>query len=200
MTGLKPEKPVAAIVAGPNGAGKSTLYHQRIAPALKVPFINADEIQRTELDDDSPEAAYEAAEIAACRRQVQIEKLQSFATETVFSHESKLALVKQLRATGFHVFLFHVGVDSPDLSVARVGARVAEGGHTVPEEKIRSRFDRNGPIIRKAVLLSNSAEIFDNSALNQPPRNVLSFVEGKLVQFSAPIPNWIAETYDAELT
>lgn len=56
------------LLAGPNGAGKSTLYQTRVAPAFAGPFVNADIIQREELDDTSPEASYATAEIAAERR------------------------------------------------------------------------------------------------------------------------------------
>lgn len=93
----------------------------------------------------------------------------SFATETVFSHASKLDLIEEARERGYRIFLFHVGVASPELSVARVAERVKEGGHPVPEAKIRARYDRNGPLIRAAVLFADFAHVYDNSALNAPP-------------------------------
>jgi predicted ABC-type ATPase len=78
------------LLAGPNGAGKTTLYKTRVAPAFAGPFVNADIIQRDELGDNRPEAAYEAAEIAAMRRSEALAKQDDFVTETVFSHPSKL--------------------------------------------------------------------------------------------------------------
>ena len=60
--------PTMILLAGPNGAGKSTLYRTRVAPVFAGAFINADIIQRDELGDDRPEAAYRAAEIASARR------------------------------------------------------------------------------------------------------------------------------------
>lgn len=67
-------------------------------------------------------------------------------TETVFSHLSKLQLIDEARDRGFT----HVGVDTPDLSVARVGMRVEEGGHIVSEDKIRTRYERGAALIRAA--------------------------------------------------
>ncbi|RYE70326.1 MAG: hypothetical protein EOP17_01120 [Rhizobiaceae bacterium] len=61
-------KPTMVVLAGPNGAGKSTLYKVRVAPSFAGPFINADIIQRDELRDPSPEASYEAAQIATSQR------------------------------------------------------------------------------------------------------------------------------------
>jgi predicted ABC-type ATPase len=192
-------RPVLAVLAGPNGAGKSTLYATRIAPSLSAPFINADDIQRDELGDRSMDAAYAAARQAAERRRAHLDAGESFATETVFSHPSKLDLIRQARERGYRVMLFHIGVEGADLSVARVAERIREGGHPVPEEKIRSRYARNGPLIRQAVLLSDAAHVYDNSAPNQPPERILTFRSGAL-SFAAPrLPRWALEIYRDDL-
>lgn len=193
-------KPTMIVIAGPNGAGKSTLYETRVAPSFAGPFINADVIQRDELRDPSPEASYEAARIASSRREHHIGQRRDFATETVFSHASKLDLVDQARAAGFTVIVLHVGVDKPDLSVARVAARVTEGGHLVPEQKIRTRYARGAPLIRAAVLKADRGMVFDNSGLNQQPIHCLTFASGNL-SFALPrLPAWVRSTYEVELT
>ncbi len=60
-------QPTLVLLAGPNGAGKSTLYKTRIAASFDAPFINADDIQRRELDPADMNAAYGAAQIASAR-------------------------------------------------------------------------------------------------------------------------------------
>lgn len=60
--------------------------------------------------------------------------------------------------------------------------RTAEGGHDVPEDKIRSRYDRGQPLIRQAVLRADRGMVFDNSRLNTPPRLMLMFAAGRLVR------------------
>lgn len=191
--------PVLFLLAGPNGAGKSTLYEQRVRPLTRSPFVNADVIQRDELRDPSPSAAYEAARIADARRADLLRQGRSFVTETVFSHPSKLDLVREAKTRGFIVFLFHVGVDTPDLAVARVRERVGEGGHGVPEAKIRERFARNGALIRKAMLLADRGAVFDNSRLNAPPEQVIAFQSGRLVNIAATLPEWARRIYGADL-
>lgn len=187
------------MLAGPNGSGKSTLYETRIAPKFAVPFINADVIQRDELKDGDVNAAYEAAQIATERRTSLMADRKSFATETVFSHPSKLDLITQAKALGYRVMTFHISVAHPDLSVARVGERVIEGGHPVPEEKTRNRYDRSGPLIRQAILSSDIGHVFDNSQLNQPPVRALSFTNGTL-DFALPqLPNWVLDLYGDDL-
>lgn len=188
-------KPSLILLAGPNGAGKSTLYQTRVAPSFAAPFINADLIQRDELRDASMQASYRAAEIAAERRANLLEARKSFATETVFSHPSKLEIITGAQTRGYMVIVMHVGVDSPDLSVARVRGRTAEGGHDVPEDKIRSRYDRGQPLIRQAVLQADRGMIFDNSRLNTPPRLMLTFAAGRLVQAEPLLPDWVLRGY-----
>ena len=192
-------RPTLIVLAGPNGSGKSTLYETRIAPAFSAPFINADIIQRDELDDSDMNAAYEAAQIAAERRDTLLAERRSFVTESVFSHPSKLDLIEKAKRLGYRVMLFHVCVEDPDLSVARVTERVKEGGHPVPEEKIRARYDRNGPLIRRAALLSDVAHVFDNSKLNRPPDHVLTFTAGKPSFVAAHLPSWAFRIYENDL-
>lgn len=187
------------VLAGPNGAGKSTLFETRVKLVTAAPFINAEHIQKTDLDDAAPEAAYRAAALAAQRRAQCLADGRSFVTETVFSHPSKLELVRTAKRHGFIVVLMHVGVESPDLSVARVAERVLEGGHPVPERKIRDRFDRNGPIIRDAALLCDRAMVFDNSALNRPPHHLLTLTKGRLTKAEPFLPAWVRRIYAIDL-
>ncbi len=187
------------VLVGPNGAGKSTLYATRVAPSFAAPFINADVIQRDELRDPSPQASYEAARIASSRRAERLAQRRDFVTETVFSHPSKLELIGEARASGFAVIVMHIGVETPDLSVARVGARVEEGGHIVPEAKVRARYERGAPFIREAVVQADRGMVFDNSGLNQPPRHCLTFEKGRLAFALPRLPAWIRSTYEADL-
>lgn len=192
-------RPSLVLLAGPNGAGKTTLYQTRVAPGFAGPFINADIIQRDELQDPSMEASYKAARIAEARRVEMLEAGQSFATETVFSHPSKLKVIEAARAHGYLVIVMHVGVDSPDLSVGRVKGRTDEGGHDVPEEKIRARYERGQPLIREAVLRADRGMVFDNSRLNTAPQQMLVFATGRLLTAAPTLPEWVLTAYAADL-
>jgi predicted ABC-type ATPase len=192
-------RPSLVLLAGPNGAGKSTLYQTRVAPSFAGPFINADLIQRNELQDPSMEASYRAAEIAAERRTSLLEARKSFATETVFSHPSKLDIITDAQDRGYMVIIMHLGVDDPDLSVERVRTRTEEGGHDVPEQKIRDRYARGQPLIRQAVLRADRGMVFDNSRLNEPARLLLLFTAGRLVQAEPVLPDWILSGYAEDL-
>lgn len=191
--------PTLILLAGPNGAGKSTLYQTRVAPVFAGPFINADVIQRDELGDSSPEASYKAAKIAANRRSDILARGGDLATETVFSHPSKLDLIREARTKGYTVWVMHVGVDSPDLSIARVAHRVGTGGHAVPESKIRERYGRSMPLIREAVRLADMGLVYDNSVAGQSPKLNLTFRQGHLLNMRPNPPAWIRQAYAADL-
>ncbi|KQU91522.1 hypothetical protein ASC78_00855 [Variovorax sp. Root318D1] len=187
------------MLAGPNGAGKTTFHELVIRPRIKALFINADLIQREELGDSSMGAAYRAAAIAESRRRQALEKGISFVSESTFSHPSKLELIRDAQAAGFRVVVYHINVRRPELSVSRVAQRVDEGGHDVPEDKIRERFERNQPLIREAVLLADHAFVYDNSGLNMPARRVIAFTKGRVTAASEDLPDWARALYGREL-
>jgi predicted ABC-type ATPase len=187
------------MLVGPNGAGKSTLYETAVRPYVLAPFINADLIQRDELRDPSMQASYKAAEIAQQRRRECLAAGSSFVSESTFSHPSKLALIDDAKAAGFRVVIYHVHVRTPELSVARVAGRKEEGGHDVPEQKIRDRYRRNPELIRQAVLRADRAFVYDNSALNQAPTPALCFQDGKVTRRADTLPAWAHELYGNEL-
>lgn len=187
------------MLAGPNGAGKSTLYETRIKPHTAAPFINADLIQRDELLDPSMQASYRAAELADARRREHLSRGVDFVSESTFSHPSKLELISAAKSAGFRVVLYHVNLRSPELSVFRVARRYEEGGHDVPEDKVRARFARSPELIRQAVLLSDRAYVYDNSRLNVEPALALRFRDGHVVQISGQVPAWARELYSKEL-
>jgi predicted ABC-type ATPase len=168
------------LVVGPNGAGKSTFVEQRLAPLLpNSVFVNADVIAKDRWPDAAEEHSYKAAQIAATIRDALVEQGESFIAETVFSHPSKLELIDRARQAGYVVVL-HVVLVPVELSVARVIERVVEGGHSVPEEKIRERFKRLWSLVVAAIDRADHATVYDNTAADVT-RIVARFVDGDAV-------------------
>lgn len=188
------------VLAGANGSGKSTLYADKIAPVIKAPFHNADVIQKTELKVPDPAASLKAARIAAERIQGHIKNKTSFVRETVFSHPSKLDEIRQAKAAGFQVALYHVGLDSENLNVKRVGLRVKKGGHDVPENKIRERRERGKDLIAEAARLSDHAFVYDNSKFGQSPKLGITFRKGQVVRVGENLPKWQRDLYSSDLS
>lgn len=180
------------LVVGPNGAGKSTFVALTLAPLLPGSvFVNADEIARQRWPDDPVSHAYDAAQVAADTRSRLIELGRSFIAETVFSHPSKLELIRAAHAAGYTVVL-HVLLVPEDLAVERVKHRVQAGGHDVPETKIRERHRRLWALVADAIAWSDSATVYDNTRL-KGPRVVAAMSGGDII--GAPSwPEWTPES------
>ncbi|WP_018918988.1 zeta toxin family protein [Vreelandella zhanjiangensis] len=99
---------------------------------------------------------------ALIREQLTASKI-SFTFETVMSSEDKIEVLKASRAAGFKNYLYYIATDDPAINVQRVHNRVKTGGHPVPEEKIRQRYDRSIDLLLEAIKLADRAFIFDNS-------------------------------------
>jgi len=155
------------LLAGGNGAGKSTFYQQFLA-STGLPFINAD-ILAKELDAEQPEAAsYKAAKLAERLRLDLLRTGTSFCFETVFSHPSKIDFLASAKSAGYEIILIYIHLQSDQLNQARVAQRVAEGGHTVPREKIISRIPRTMRYVSDALALADTVQLYDNSSHDEP--------------------------------
>jgi predicted ABC-type ATPase len=193
--------PIFHILAGPNGAGKTTLYEARIRLVSDAPFVNADRLSFEALGrhSETREEAELGQRLADARRDALMEAGESLVTESTFSHPSKLDLIRRAKTLGYRVFVYHVNVRSADRAVARVAAREALGGHPVPESNIRSRYERNQPLIREAVQMADRAMVFDNSLLGQPPRELIRFVNGQATDVAPDLPAWAKALYADDL-
>lgn len=172
--------PVLHLIVGPNGSGKSTFHSRVLGPLTNLPFVNADVIAAERWPGAASEHAYEGAALAAGERARLIAERCSFAAESVFSHPSKLELIQDARAAGFLLTL-HVLLVPVDLTVARVEDRVLNGGHPVPEEKIRERFTRLWRFVAEAIVHVDEATVYDNSSAAQPFAITARYRGGRLV-------------------
>jgi predicted ABC-type ATPase len=194
--------PTLHILAGPNGAGKTTLYEAAIKPVNPtVEFVNPDRLAATHFGHNASTAAEakKGQELADERRAALMASGKSLVTESTFSHPSKLALLAEARAMGYKIAVYHVNVRSAEISIARVKDRVTQGGHDVPEDRIRGRYERNKALIKEAVLVADRGRVFDNSRQGQPPELALAFERGRLTYASTRVPLWAREVYATEL-
>lgn len=147
--------PEVIVFAGPNGSGKSTIT--RMAK-IRGEYINADDIKRTTLCTDL-EAAVKAEELRECM----IDKKRDFTFETVLSTDRNLRLLQKAKEKGYFIRGIYVLTANADINVARVKAREALGGHGVPEEKVRSRYDKALVLIPGLVEICDILHIYDNT-------------------------------------
>ena len=153
------------IIAGPNGAGKTTFAAEFLPREAGCPdFINADLIARG-LSPFAPEnAAFEAGKIMLAQMTARVKAGKSFAFETTLSGLGYAQRIPNWRAAGYHVKMIFLSLSTVELALARIRARVAQGGHDVPVAVVRRRFGRGlrnfEDIYKRRV---NSWVVYDNS-------------------------------------
>lgn len=188
--------PVFHLLAGPNGAGKSTLYRALVADKIISPnlqFVNADLFERNHLQHIAdPEQRSKAARCwADAQRAAKLAHSESFVSETVFSHESKLALIDEAVAHGYVVALYVVALDNPERLLARVQRRVREGGHDVPPERILARYPRTLAHLSRAVRLATVAYLYESREIDEGGPQMVAMCQGaEVTAFVEPLPLW----------
>jgi predicted ABC-type ATPase len=136
-------EPVLMVFAGPNGAGKTTaalsILQHNPDPLL---YINADAIAAglAPLDPDS-------AQVTAGRLMIQsirsaLDHRRSLAVETTLASRFFLSVIQKARQQGYTTSLLFFWMPSPDTALERVAARVASGGHAIPEDTVIRRWHR----------------------------------------------------------
>ncbi len=181
------------VLAGGNGAGKSTFYKTSLLNKRGVQFVNADMIAKL-INPESPEhVSYEAAHLVERFRDEFLLKGISFCFETVFSHESKIDFIAKAKAYGYQVILIYIHLDNLGLNEARVSQRVAEGGHDVPPEKIRTRLPRTMKNVSVALQLVDEARFLNNSSRKEPYKEIALVRKGRRVRTVDPLPSWAEE-------
>jgi len=95
---------------------------------------------------------------------VSLDVYQTIGVETVLSSAKYRSLVERAQDRGFEVRMIYVLLGSVRRQIARVRGRVAEGGHDVPEEKIRARRSRSFEQLAWFATHVDRLDLFDNSA------------------------------------
>jgi predicted ABC-type ATPase len=114
----------------------------------------------------------------------------SFTFETVMSSKDKVDFLKKAQEAGYRTYLYFIATQDPIVNISRVNNRVKLGGHSVPEDKIVSRYYRSLELLSEAVKYSTRAYIFDNSS--QEKSWIAQISNAKEFEFkSETIPQWV---------
>ncbi len=186
------QTPALTVIGGPNGAGKSTLT-KVLRASLGVPIVDPDAIARRLRPDAVEQAAIEAAREALRLRSAYLDAGQSYAFETTLSGNAELRTMERARDLGFAVHLIYVGVENVDILADRIVQRVANGGHFVPEDDVRRRFERSMANLPHAIRRAQDVEIYDNTN-PQETRLVLQIDEGRVALHTQDVPSWVTRS------
>ena len=207
-------RPVIYVLAGVNGAGKSSIGGHLLTRA-GLSWFNPDQFAREwraatgcSVTDANATAWQEGMRrlAAAC------EQGQSYAFETTLGGRSVPARLMEAART-HEVLMWYGGLASPELHLARIRARVAAGGHDIPEAKVRERWQAS--VTNLIALLPHLSEVrlFDNSTTVAPgeavpdPVHIATLVRGRLLWPPATdaaqlgrTPDWAKPVLEAALS
>ena len=130
------------IISGCNGSGKTTASYMMLPELLDCSeYVNSDEFAK-HLSPFAPESAYITASRLMLRKvNYLFDKREDFCIETTLATRSLLKMVRNAQEKGYYVTVLYFWLNSPDMAVERVAARVRAGGHDIPEETIRRRYN-----------------------------------------------------------
>lgn len=181
-------RPVLFVLAGVNGAGKSSIGGYLLERA-GLTWYNPDSFAHQLMSAtgcDQTTANIQAWQEGMRRLDQAISERSHHAFETTLGGNTVTDRI--LAATRTHdVLLWFCGLATPDLHIARVKARVAAGGHDIPEAKIRERYPRAllhlvglMPHLSQLQVYDNSTEATNDGKVRNP-KLLLQMEHGKLI-------------------
>ena len=153
------------IISGCNGSGKTTASYSLLPEMLNCrEFVNSDEFAKSLSPFDPSKASIQASRYMITKIRYLLKKQKDFAVETTLATRTLLKTVRMAQNAGFTVTLRDFWLNSPELAIERVRARVEAGGHDIPEETVRRRyqvgidyfFHYYSPICERWILADNS--------------------------------------------
>jgi predicted ABC-type ATPase len=153
------------IIAGSNGAGKTTFAREFLPKEVGCPvFVNADLIAAGLAPFQPTTAAIKAGRLMIEEMESYVRERRSFAFETTLSGRRYARMTPRWQSFGYRIKLVFLYLQDVRIAIERVRVRVRQGGHDVPEDVIRRRYEagwRNfQQIYRKLV---DTWVLYDNS-------------------------------------
>ena len=162
--------PQVVVLAGSNGAGKTTASRAVLRDVFQIgTFVNADFIAQGLNGFDPETVALQAGRLMLQRLHDLADERQDFAFETTLSGKTYAPWLRSLQDGGYRVALLYYWLETSDLAVSRVAARVRRGGHHVPEATIRQRWTRSVEnLFRLYLPLADDWSLFNNTHDGEP--------------------------------
>ncbi len=206
-------RPVLYVLAGVNGAGKSSVGGHLLERA-GMTWFNPDTFARelaAATGCSMSEANAEAWQDGMRRLDDALAQGRSHAFETTLGGNTVPARIAEAART-HDVLMWFCGLASAEQHIARVRARVAAGGHDIPEAAIRARWTRARenlialmPVLAQLQVYDNSVDVARGRAVPDPVL-LLEMVDGVRVvpdaddlTALAATPDWAKPLLEAAL-
>ena len=177
---------IYTIIGGVNGVGKSSLTGVLASESNDLGvIIDTDKITASLAGDK-----IKGGKAAIKRINNSLEKGINFTQETTLSGSRTLKTIKRARELDYFIRLYYVGVNSADESMKRIRNRVEKGGHDIPEQDVKRRYNKRFEDLVNILPYCNEVKFYDNEN---------GFVEkaeyknGELITKSKSILEWIKD-------
>jgi predicted ABC-type ATPase len=188
------------VAAGTDGAGKSAIVGEFLA-AKGGAYFNPDLVARELIQKGVPteQANASAWKLGFNALQRAINNNEDFSFETTLGGNTIARELHQAIKASLKIYIWYVGLASPELHIARVRARVGRGGHEIPEAKIRERYPKSLANLVSLIGAAAEVHVFDNSVESADglPQTLLVFrmrgkriIEPDLETLMTQTPNW----------
>lgn len=174
------------IIGGVNGVGKSSLtgvLKSRLDDLGVI--VDVDKLTTANGGDPLIGGRIALKKIDDC-----LSKGICFTQETTLSGKRTLHTIRTARERGYSVRLYYIGLNTADDSIQRIANRVFKGGHDIPAEDVRRRFENRLSALLTVLPYCDEATFFDNDN---------GFVEvgiyrnGELTPTAANLPQWFCD-------
>jgi len=183
-------KAVITLLAGVNGAGKSSIGGAFLR-AQGAEYFNPDEAARSMMKAQPGLLQTQANSLAwregKRRLEAAIEEGSHYVFETTLGGGSITDVLLKAALNGAELHLWYAGLESVELHLQRVSARVRKGGHDIPEKDIRRRWFRSRTNLIRLLPRAVTLRVYDNSRERDPesglapePRLLLAIDKGRL--------------------
>lgn len=153
------------IISGPNGSGKTTFAETALGKRKEILYINSDSIARGLTLNGNEYAQYEAGRFMLEKINDCLKNNMSFSFETTMSGRIWVSHLRRAKRQGYKIAIYFVFVESVKISLKRIKNRVKHGGHDIPEEIVKRRFNRTfANFINLYSPLADEWHIIDNTS------------------------------------
>lgn len=172
------------MIGGVNGVGKSSLSGVLCRQLTDMGIIIApDNIAAQEKCDRLTAGKIAIEKVTEC-----LKKGINFSQETTLSERRTLHTIRQAREADYRIRLYYVGVSSADESLYRIANRVRKGGHNIPEQDVRRRYEKRSADLALVLPYCDEVHFYDNE---NGFREVAVYQNGEVIPQTDCLPEWL---------
>jgi predicted ABC-type ATPase len=152
------KQPKLIILGGVNGVGKSSFWGamQNLFPDILT--INPDKINKECGNNPILGGKKSLKLVQDC-----LNEKKDFAIESTLAGNTILKNIKKAKELGYNITLFYIGIESEEESLERIKNRVRKGGHNIPEEDVKRRYEKRLEDFMKVFPYCDDIDFYDNT-------------------------------------